>query len=134
MRRMLATAIATTAALAAGAALAQDVEAGGQLYEAFCLPCHGATGAGDGPMAGMLTIVPADLAGLAAANEGVFPVEQVVRQIDGRDTELAHSGVMPLFGRYFEGTEASIASEDGQPIVTSAYMADLVAYLASLQR
>ncbi len=35
-------------------------EAGKKTYEQFCLPCHGATGKGDGPTGKYLTPKPAD--------------------------------------------------------------------------
>ena len=37
-----------------------DPEAGKKLYEQFCLPCHGATGKGDGPVGQYLPVKPAD--------------------------------------------------------------------------
>ena len=44
------------------AATAESIAAGLRAYEATCSGCHGATGAGDGPMAPGLTIRPSDLA------------------------------------------------------------------------
>ena len=47
----------TTSAAPAGKG---DPEAGKKLYEQFCLPCHGATGKGDGPVGQYLPVKPAD--------------------------------------------------------------------------
>ena len=49
----------TTSAAPAGKG---DPEAGKKLYEQFCLPCHGATGKGDGPTGQYLPVKPADYA------------------------------------------------------------------------
>jgi len=57
----------------------------------------------------------------------------VVRQIDGRDPMLAHGGTMPLFGDFFEGEGVAIAAETGQPILTSRPIADVAAWLESVQ-
>ncbi|MEL6210834.1 MAG: cytochrome c, partial [Pseudomonadota bacterium] len=86
-----------------------------------------------GRMSAVLTVLPPDLTGLAADNDGVFPVSRVVRQIDGRDPMLAHGGAMPLFGDFFEGDDVAIPSESGQPILTSRPIADVAAWLESVQ-
>ena len=118
---------------AASASLAQDVGQGRAYYVQFCAACHGPDARGDGPMSPVLSILPPDLTGLSARNDGVFPVSDVVLKIDGRDMLLAHGGPMPLFGEVFTGTGASMASETGQPIVTSFAIVDLVTYLARIQ-
>ena len=120
--------------LAAAPALAEDAVMGQELYGAFCTPCHGDFGQGDGPLADMLSIQPTDLSRLADRNDGVFPVAQVVRQIDGRDPDLKHGGIMPLFGAYFDGEDIAIQSELGQPIMTNVPTAELVLYLREIQR
>ena len=86
-----------------------------------------------GEMADILTVLPADLTRLSQANDGVFPVTDVVRQIDGRDPLLAHGGVMPLFGDFFQGDDVAIPSQAGQPIMTSRAIADLTAFLRVIQ-
>lgn len=127
--------IALVLVLAAGPALAEpgDPGAGAELYRSYCAACHGPEARGDGAMAGMLTVPPADLTRLAATNGGVFPVFRVVRRIDGRAPLLAHGGEMPLFGRLFDMTGIAVASEHGQPILTSQPIADLAAWLATIQ-
>lgn len=125
--------IATLLAALAGPAAAQDAEQGEWLYGGFCATCHGETGKGDGPMTEVLTIQPADLTQLSAGNGGTFPVLRVARQIDGRDRGLGHGGPMPLFGRFFEGDDVAIPAEGGQPMMTSRGIADLIAYLETIQ-
>jgi hypothetical protein len=88
---------------------------------------------GDGEMAEILTLQPADLTRLSVENGGVFPAARVAAQIDGRDPLLAHGGVMPIFGEFFEGQDTAIPSEAGQPILTSRPVADLIAFLAAIQ-
>lgn len=128
--------LAAALALAAGGAVAQDVDEGALLYQAYCAACHGASGQGDGRMAELLTISPSILTQLSAQNGGEFPTLPVVRQIDGRDPILAHGGDMPLFGRWFEGQgpDVALATETGQPVMVARPIADLVAYLLEIQQ
>ena len=110
-----------------------NVVEGGGIFAAYCATCHGDAGRGDGRMGAVLTVLPPDLTGLAAANGGVFPVARVVAQIDGRNPLLAHGGTMPLFGDFFEGDDVAIKAETGQPILTSRPIADVAAWLESVQ-
>ncbi len=113
---------------------AQDVEAGRLLYMDICAACHGLDATGDGPMVEALTISPPDLTQLSAGNDGVFPIVRVVFQIDGRDPMIAHGGPMPIFGPYLDGAaSAALSAPDGTPILTSPAIADLVAYLETIQ-
>jgi mono/diheme cytochrome c family protein len=137
MRQRIGTGLAglalATALAFAGPGRAQDAEFGGQLFASFCAACHGTDARGGGELSAILALHPPDLTQLAAANGGVFPTARVARQIDGRDPELVHGGVMPLFGTYFDFPDAAIAAEDGQPILTAAPIADLVAWLQAAQ-
>ncbi|MCU0910101.1 MAG: cytochrome c [Rhodobacteraceae bacterium] len=128
----------TLALLIALPAQAQDIEPGdamegGELFATYCSACHGTEGRGDGRMAPILNVLPADLTQLSSGNAGVFPIARVVFQIDGRDPLLAHGGDMPLFGEFFQGADTPIKAEDGQPIMTSKPIADLVAWLQGIQ-
>ena len=116
-----------------GPAISQNAEDGRELFITYCATCHGDAGRGDGPMMELLVIPPADLTALQSANNGVFPIAWVVRQIDGRDPLLAHGGAMPLYGQMFPSEDVAIASETGQPILTSQAIADLTAWLATIQ-
>lgn len=123
------------AALAATtlAAAAQDAETGGQIFYDYCAGCHGPDARGTGPVAELLSIETPDLTHLAERNGGTFPVLYVVYRIDGRHPLLAHGGDMPIFGQHFQGFDAPIKSESGQPIMTSRPIVDLVAWLESMQ-
>lgn len=121
------------AAMLAGGAVAQDVDAGAALYARHCATCHGVDATGGGPMAPVLVLQPPDLTALAARNGGVFPTTRVVMRIDGRDPLVSHGSPMPVYGDFFEGQEISLKAETGQPILTSPAVVDLVAYLQGVQ-
>lgn len=114
-------------------ALAQDVKEGAELYRVHCATCHGIEGTGQGPMAGVLVVQPSDLTQLAQANGGAFPLERVIRRIDGRDPLVSHGSPMPVYGFFFEGKGKAIKTDSGQPIMTSAPIVDLMAFLKTLQ-
>ena len=116
------------------AVLAQSAETGRAIYETYCATCHGPEARGDGPMSKILLVPPPDLTRLAERNDGVFPTAWVAARIDGRDPVISHGGEMPVWGGLFEGNMAAIASEYGQPILTSETIADLVGWLETVQR
>ena len=121
------------AVLIASPALAADVQNGSELFRGYCAACHGIGAMGDGPMTDILEIAPPDLTGLAAANDGTFPLARVVRTIDGRNTLVSHGGPMPLFGTILQGEAGVVDAEDGTPIITKAAVVDIAAWLASVQ-
>ena len=99
-------------------------------YRIHCLNCHGDAGAGNGPMARLLKIVPADLARLSVENGGEFPTEQVYRTIDGRDDVRAHgSREMPVWGISFQ----DLGRDSDQEEKVRNKILDLIAYLRTLQ-
>ena len=119
-----------------GQGLAQEGDAarGEDLYERYCATCHGLEATGQGPMVTVMTIQPADLTALAARNDGAFPLERVVRRVDGRDPLVSHGSPMPVYGDFFEGQGAMLQLDSGQRIAISQPIADLVAYLKALQQ
>ncbi len=120
--------------LLAGPLVAQDSEIGRAHYLEHCVACHGLDLDGQGPMAGVMIIKPANLTALQAGNEGIFPLERVIKRIDGRDPLVAHGSPMPVYGHFFEGGAAAAKTHSGQPIMTSRAIADLVAYLLEAQQ
>ncbi len=134
MNHLTSVSLALAMALPAPALHAQDATEGAALYGDYCIMCHGADARGDGPMAGALTIAPADLTMLSQG--GPFPIFDVVRRIDGRDPLLSHGGEMPIFGRFFQGdgADVALAGPGGQPILVSRPIADLVAFLMEVQQ
>lgn len=128
------TRLALILALTASPVFAEgDPAAGEGVFQTFCAACHGMDAQGNGPMSGVLTVEPPDLTALAQSNGGVFPVFDVVRQIDGRDPMMAHGGDMPVFGALFDFPDGSIKSESGQPIITAQPIADVAAWLEAIQ-
>ena len=119
-----------------GTTSAQEVSTrnGQDLYMTYCWQCHGRDATGNGPMAEMLAIVTPDLTKLAARNEGNFPTEVVAKKIDGRAPLLAHGGEMPIFGPSLESDQnVALRLSSGQPLMTGLPLANVVAYLESLQ-
>lgn len=132
MIRQAMGALSIAAFVTASQVSAQDADTGAELYQHYCATCHGIDATGYGPMAGVLVIQPTDLTRLASS-EGVFPTARVVARIDGRDPLVSHGSPMPVYGPYFEGQDTAMKTPDGQPILTSQPIVDLVAYLQTLQ-
>jgi hypothetical protein len=76
---------------------------------------------------------PTDLTRLAATNGGVFPAGRVVRRIDGGDPLVAHGSPMPVWRDFFSGPAAMTPGNAGAGVATVQPVADLVAFLLSLQ-
>lgn len=100
-----------TVPVAAGQARAAN---GSDLFQSYCVVCHGSDAKGTGPLASSLTKRPADLTLLASNNGGTFPAEMVARIIDGRNPVKGHGGGdMPVWGEallktHDSGTEAAV--------------------------
>jgi mono/diheme cytochrome c family protein len=134
MRYLLAAAVCLAGpALAEGEDVVGDAVTGAALYRAHCAVCHGLEARGDGPMAPVLLVPPADLRRLAARHGGVFPLERVAARIDGRDPLVSHGSDMPIWGGFFEGRDVALRTEAGQPLLTRQPIADLVAWLRTIQ-
>lgn len=124
-----------TAALAIAAASAGATEVvtytGEENYERLCSACHGASGRGDGPVSEVLTMPAPDLTRIAARNDGVFPRDELTRQIDGRDRITAHgSQQMPVWGyEFWIDAGAGAFSER----LVAETLDNLVDYLESIQ-
>lgn len=79
---------------------------GSDLFRAYCAPCHGDDGKGDGPVAAALNTKPTDLTTIASRNGGVFPAERVGKIVAGDNLVLAHgSREMPIWGPIFHQVE-----------------------------
>ena len=120
-----------------GVAAAQDEERidhamisqGRSLYRAWCRTCHGDEAKGDGPTAEYLSPKPADLTLLSRKNKGIFPFEEVVKKIDGREKVKGHgSSDMPVWGMELKKTEGDMTEEQLQD-----NFAALTHYIRSLQ-
>lgn len=134
MNRTASITLAMALAMSAQTVSGQNAEEGAALYSQFCAACHGMSLRGDGPMVSALTVRPSDLTALS--ENGVFPLFEVIRQIDGRDPLLAHGGDMPIFGPWFagDGPDVAMRGPGGQPILMSRPIADLVTFLMEEQQ
>jgi len=108
----------------------QRVAAGRELYQTYCIACHGANGAG-GVLAPYLAPPPPDLKAIAARRGGEFPHAQVAAWIDGRDMLPSHgTREMPAWGPSFR--EETLIDEGTEDRVHER-IALLVVYLESIQ-
>ncbi len=128
------TYLIATACLAATPAIAQDGDVGKALYGQYCASCHGDDGTGTGPMAEYLTVKPTDLTGLAAANDGAFPMLKAIHIIDGRTGVRAHGGPMPVFGDVFMDEGGHGVADYTDVLATRGRVLSLATYLESLQK
>lgn len=130
MKAMLAALLA----LAATPLAAQDAEVGAELFYTYCSSCHGEDASGGGPMSEILNNEPPDLTVLSAKNDGVFPRVRVAYRIDGRAPVAGHGGPMPIFGDIFGNQMVALQAESGQPILAGRGIADVMAWLETVQR
>ena len=126
-----ATRLAAALILLANAAVAE--EAGERDYMVACAGCHGESGMGDGPLAGLLNISTPSLLELTNANNGMFPFEAMLTTIDGRDGVRAHGSTMPIWGERFQPSATSQRGETAE-MVTRGRILSLVLYLQSIQQ
>lgn len=111
-----------------------EVEAGRALYMTHCASCHGLEADGQGPMAAVLMVQPKALSDLTRTNAGTFPMQRVIERIDGRDPLVSHGSSMPVYGDFFQGDDRAMKADNGQPVLTSGPIVDLVTYLRSIQK
>ncbi len=78
------------------------VPSGQELFREHCAQCHGADGTGNGPMAKVLNVSPANLTAISKRANGTFPAARVVEIIRYGGNVTGHgSYVMPIWGRVF---------------------------------
>ena len=101
---------------------------GPEIFRAYCAPCHGVQGKGNGPMAPALKAKVPDLTRISQRNKGQFPVVRVRTIIAGGGTAVAHgSNEMPIWGPIFHQVEAD---QDWGNV----RMENLIMYLESIQK
>jgi mono/diheme cytochrome c family protein len=135
---MKITSLFVAMALGAAPALAQDsdpaaIESGRAEYLAACAACHGENADGNGPIAAMFRDPVPGLTTLAAGNEGVFPMLDVIHIIDGRTGVRAHGTPMPTFGARYRRELGDLAGDYGTEQIVRGRVLDLALYLASIQ-
>lgn len=131
---MKLTALVAAAALAGvvGVQSAGADSAGQTEYMIACAGCHGETGKGDGPLAGLLKIGTPDLTSLAARHGGEFPFEYTLFMIDRRNVIPVHGDDMPIWGERFQASATSQRGETAD-MVARGRILSLVYYLESIQ-
>ncbi|MEM8825209.1 MAG: cytochrome c [Pseudomonadota bacterium] len=101
-----------------------DPAHGLSLFQQDCAICHAADATGgEGP----------DLTGLAARNEGIFPMIRVLAQIDGLGRHGDPEAVMPEFGAQDLGPTVVVEFEEGIGTPVPADLLALARYLETIQ-
>ena len=132
--------IAVTVAMPAFAEAATDEhELAAQDFRSNCAACHGETGIGDGPVAGVLIVRPPDLTLMAQRNGGTFPTEAVYKRIYGLDMPQSHgTREMPVWGLWFSSDAIAESLHTGDttlpPEKVEKRIRALVGYLESIQQ
>ncbi len=121
--------------LAAGAA-AEEKSRGALEYENSCQVCHGASGKGDGPFTEIMTVPIPDLTTIAHRNGGRFPVEDVLKIIDGRAEIPGHGFPMPVWGARYkaEAGQQEGRWEVGAELLARSRILELAFYLQTIQQ
>jgi mono/diheme cytochrome c family protein len=115
---------------------AEKFDFGKREYDTNCAVCHGKTGKGDGPYAGLVDTRIADLTTLSRRNNGVFPFERIVQVIDGRQAVKAHGPRdMPIWGdRYLAASREAYFDVPYDPeLYVRTRLLALTDYLSRLQ-
>ena len=103
-------------------------------YRVYCASCHGPEGRGDGNLAELLKVRPADLTRLSAENDGVFPRQRVHATIDGRQEIKGHgSRDMPIWGEAFQKTLRATWKDMTDEERAQLKIVEVVYFLESIQ-
>jgi len=114
----------------------QKVDIGKREYDSNCAVCHGMTGKGDGPYAGLGEKRVSDLSSLAKRNNGVFPFARVYEFIDGTQIVKAHgTREMPIWGADYKvkGAEYYMEIPYDPEVYVRARILALTEYVYRLQ-
>lgn len=137
MRKRILTAIGSAVlAMAPMVGPASADESGMVEYMNSCASCHGADGKGAGPVASALSInIPKPLTGLSAANDGDFPMLQVIQIIDGRSGVRGHGTAsgMPVWGAVYKAPLVGEIGQYGSEAAVRGRILSLALYLESIQ-
>lgn len=99
----------------------------------LCAPCHGVTGKGDGELGKTLAHRPADLTGISARHNGVFPMAYVMSKIWGYENGAAPSALMPKFAPLMDGPTVLVDTGDGIQTPTPQRLVEIANYLTTIQ-
>ncbi len=103
-------------------------------FRIYCSNCHGEEGRGDGNLAELLSVQPADLTAIARANNGVFPTERIISLVDGRETARGHGlKEMPIWGDAFQRSLQPSWTDETDDERAQRKIEEVVAYVESIQ-
>ncbi|MDX1981188.1 MAG: c-type cytochrome [Bryobacteraceae bacterium] len=108
-------------------AKATSKASGVEMYRAYCSPCHGLQGKGDGPAAPALKKQPLDLSQLSRNNGGKFPAGRIQSALNEVGTAAHGSREMPIWGDVFRAMEHDSAG-------VAMRTMNLAKYIESLQQ
>ena len=107
MTRPIALIVLAVPLLVASPAAGEADDPGRTLYLRYCGACHGPGGKGDGIAGTFMRPKPIDLTQIAKNKGGVFPFDETVKVIDGRNTPRAHGDPdMPVWGEILRDNPA----------------------------
>jgi mono/diheme cytochrome c family protein len=101
---------------------------GKEMFNAYCAPCHGADGKGNGPAAAAMKSAPSDLTQLTKKHDGKYPatfVAGILRFGSGPDSH--GSADMPVWGPLFRSLDKYHDTVEQQRV------SNLVKYIETLQ-
>lgn len=104
-----------------------QASSGKEMFNAYCSPCHGLDGTGNGPAASALKKAPADLTQLAAHNGGKYPSAHVYAVLSEVDSPVHGSKQMPVWGPLL----SSVSLSQGE---VQLRINNLVNYVQTLQK
>ena len=103
-------------------------------FRIYCSNCHGEGGQGDGNLAELLSVPPADLTVIASKNGGVFPTETITKLVDGRETVKGHGlKEMPVWGDAFQKSLQPSWTEETDDERARRKIDEVVAFVESIQ-
>ena len=128
-----AVAAAALLGMTASAVAADKPDWGKREFESNCAVCHGKSGKGDGPYAGIVgdNQGGSDITTLSKRNGGVFPIYKVTQTIDGRNVVKAHGPRdMPIWGDDYLASARKSAATSESPFDAEAMVTYKVYALA----
>jgi mono/diheme cytochrome c family protein len=103
-------------------------------FRIYCSNCHGETGHGDGNLAELLSVRPADLTAIARRNGGKFPTETITQLVDGRETVKGHGlKEMPVWGDAFQKSLQPSWTDETDDERATRKIVEVVAFVESIQ-
>ncbi|HEY2119841.1 MAG TPA: cytochrome c [Candidatus Acidoferrum sp.] len=101
---------------------------GKDMYDAYCAPCHGTDGKGNGPAASAMKSAPVDLTQLTKKHDGKYPAAYVAGVLRFGNGPASHgSADMPVWGPLFRSLDKYHDAVEQQRV------SNLVNYIETLQ-